>query len=104
MRASSVFLLPLLVTACVTEAECLRRNEAAGRDAMRDAPICRWEPDALLQPECAGLDRRPLHTYTGVFCATADLPTCIEARPEIWYACFGGPDDTPPDTDSDNTR
>jgi hypothetical protein len=39
-----------------------------------------------------------------VFCATADLPSCIEARPDIWYACFGGPDDTFSDTDSDNTR
>lgn len=104
MQVSPVLVLPILLAACVTEAECLRRTEAAGRDALRDAASCRYEPHALLQSECASLDRRPLRTYTGVFCATADLPTCIEARADIWYACFGGPDDELSDTDSDSTR
>lgn len=96
-------LLPLCVlAACSNQVECGRRKEDAARDALRDAAVCRWEPENVLQPECAALDRQPLHTYTSVFCATADLPTCIEAHGAIWFACFAGPDDdTGQDTDSE---
>lgn len=82
----------VLASACVPEAECERRIDAAHRDALRDAALCAYDPDGLDEPECENLDRRPLRTYQAVYCATADR-TCIQDDAVAETACFGEPDD-----------
>ena len=93
---ATIALFAALAPACFSEAECQRRIDAAHRDALRDAETCAWDPDGLLEPECASLDRRPLNTYYGVYCATAEL-SCIRDAPEVDGICFGTPESS--DTD-----
>lgn len=85
-----LLVLALGTLGCTSDAECQRRIDAAWRDALHDAPDCTWDPGGVSLPDCGASDRRPLFTYEGVWCSTAEL-VCIRSLPEADDACFGAP-------------
>ena len=64
----------------------------ANQLAKIHAPECRFEPETIVEPECAGTDRRPELSYYATWCDLASLP-CIreEGGSEREELCFGDP-------------
>jgi len=83
--------LGLACGACGNTARCQRQVHAAYRQALWDVETCQFDPDALLDQECAGNDFQSRNTYLAVFCAQA-APNCLEGEDEVWNACFGEPE------------
>lgn len=86
------FFAALFTLGCDPDAGCKERIAVANSLARAHAPQCRFEPEALAKPECAGSDRRPELNYYATWCDLATL-SCIrdEADDEVEALCFGEP-------------
>lgn len=85
-------LAALVSLGCDLDTVCDERIDVANKLARAHAPECRFEPEAIVEPECAGTDRRPELSYYATWCDLATL-SCIrdESDDEVEALCFGEP-------------
>lgn len=80
----------LVLTACGTDAQCLRDQDGVREMALEHAADCTYEPELIENTDCAGFDNRVLRAYIGAFCSAATL-SCIDASEEATADCYGRP-------------